>query len=573
MPSTLKRILAVTLFLQTSLALAQPPNTLHGYVLSANGNQVPHATVGINGLTSKKSTDDKGEFVLEMPATMQPGLLVTFYVEGWIVIDPCFNGQRGTVPLPSPQAGTLTIKVARRGDKVLISDSGIRNLLLGIIQEIHARKATSFDSGHALGARYDANSPRFTTVRLTANSRSSVFQPIGEPDIQLLFRSWINKNASSLGITGPDIESAIRSWINAANSDFDRGLGDLYLGKVKEGISLIEKSAANPELRLSAYSLIGTLYSFQNKFAEAENYFQKAIDSGGDLDPDLFDDLSTALALQGKSSEAKKAVMEAIRLIQSNHGIMTARGSEYLTDLSHIEVDLGEMDHALQFAFGARSIGRDTLPPGDPERVRQMVNLVVIYAKKGQTSEAERVVQDEVNDILGKSGQPSERVREVAYYLAGTRLKNGRLAEAEKDIKMGDQMGTGSESSLALHNELGVAYMNAGSLQHAKSVFAEILGDEHKFITAYSNGALQYAVMINAGEVDYRLQDYESAAHRFAAAAALSERKINGIGLDRAWRLQGDCFFKLGKKQEADELYQKAYERSGITHFKPQDIK
>jgi hypothetical protein len=78
--------------------------------------------VDIDGIDVGVATD-KGAFSFDVPP-FKVGFPYTFHVAGWVILDPCVLA-RGRLYLPDPDAEKVTLKVARPGDKSLLSANSI----------------------------------------------------------------------------------------------------------------------------------------------------------------------------------------------------------------------------------------------------------------------------------------------------------------------------------------------------------------------------------------------------------------------------------------------------------------
>src|SRR5579871_5575365 len=112
--------LALLVTLLCSPIAGQETKLLKGFVRTYKDHQpVPFTEIGVHGVTFLK-TSKQGDFTLHIPARMRIGYVITFEVDGWIVIQPSYNGVQGSVPLPDPDAGDIILLVAKRGDKIAL---------------------------------------------------------------------------------------------------------------------------------------------------------------------------------------------------------------------------------------------------------------------------------------------------------------------------------------------------------------------------------------------------------------------------------------------------------------------
>lgn len=301
----LRRGLVLISILLASLASAQQTRVLKGLVQTIKSHQAVVATkVGIHGVVFQK-TSNEGDFALSIPAEMQAGYPITFYVEGWVIVQPSYNGVDGMVPLPADKTGDVILLVAKPGEKaVLLDGANVKGMLLGATHGFE----------------------KLRDLRQQGLIRPG--NPEMSPDDERIvakqyFQAWLDDRSAAIGISEADIDAAISSWTDHATTGLDRGLGLLYAGKIKEAINQLESSIPEHQSQESDSAGVQALsfaYSLLGDYAHAATLLNKTIDKTGHRDPTFMLHLGHVLILDKKPYEADQIFKEANALRRINGG-------------------------------------------------------------------------------------------------------------------------------------------------------------------------------------------------------------------------------------------------------------
>lgn len=311
-----RQVLYCSLLLGTvcQFAAGQETKVLKGFVKTYK-DQIPVAgvDVGIHGRAFFK-TSKQGDFTLHIPAQMRTGFVVTFEVSNWIVIQPSYNGIRGSVPLPDPDAGDIILLVAKRGERAaLLSDAGIETMILGATAEFENLRQRS--------------EARVATPNLLYQPARAVIHQGSDPrDAAAIakeyFDAWLDRTAQQLDIDRAEIEAAISFWREGAKSDLDQGLGFLYSGEIDAAISELLHVTANDHiprsLRAAAYQAVGFGYALEGDYPAAAKMLQEGFDQTGDHN--FLIHIGSVLLLDNRPEEAQ-TVMERARQIMEINGV------------------------------------------------------------------------------------------------------------------------------------------------------------------------------------------------------------------------------------------------------------
>lgn len=297
-------------FLCVSLVHSQATRKLHGSVEKLDDKQgVPFADFGIRNINSGQ-TNSNGEYSIPVLAKMQPGFILDFYVTGWIIYSPNNDGVNGRVPFIDFDTYRYRLIVVKPGDKMLLSDTGIQNLLLGATADFR-RLSASYVS---------ATRPRIAPEAVSLRQELTVSPVSREEPRSALFSRWLMERSKYVGFSFEELTDAVGRWAAQVKSSFDQGLVGLYQGNTESAISLFRKAESDPQARPTSLKATAFAYGMQHDWAKAAIYLQTAIKEGTQKDPHLYNNLATVFEFDGKLDQARRAREKANKLVRENVG-------------------------------------------------------------------------------------------------------------------------------------------------------------------------------------------------------------------------------------------------------------
>jgi tetratricopeptide (TPR) repeat protein len=304
--------------LDNACLIAQSKQPLNGYVQQkTTGQPLPRINLGIHNIDAGTANPD-GEFRLNVPASLKPGFPIVFYVDGWIVFSPNYNGEYGAVPFPGFDAPPIKLIVVRPRNPILRSEAGIHTLLLGATTQFNRLSAEAIGTGSRESAQ------QFLPVNLASFQADQTSDSYGRA--KAAFKFWLARQSKMLGFTEEELADAIASWADKRKTPFDEGLSFLYLGRVDDALSLLSKikteAADTTLLRTIAFG-----YGLQKDWAASAKLLREAI-AKNKVDPSLYSSLGHVLELDGKEQEASEAFAEAQRLKKENLGMSGSMASQ-----------------------------------------------------------------------------------------------------------------------------------------------------------------------------------------------------------------------------------------------------
>jgi tetratricopeptide (TPR) repeat protein len=151
------------------------------------------------------------------------------------------------------------------------------------------------------------------------------------------------------------------------------GLAQVQLGELDAARKNLEKAVALNQNNYAAFDLLGNLYRKQKNFARAMEYYEAAIDVGGDFASSSHYNQGMLYKEMGKPTEAMKALERALTL--------KPMWAEAYSSLGLIQAELGRFDLAEQTLVKATAI--------DANNEEALFNLARVYQLKGDYRQAE----------------------------------------------------------------------------------------------------------------------------------------------------------------------------------------
>lgn len=249
-----------------------------------------------------------------MPPTATVGFPIIFFVKNWIVIDPVTQGEFGRIPLPPPTEGPLRIWVARKGDRIILSSTGIRYLLLSASGNFKRLRVLDRSAVHSS-----------TLVPVTSSSHGQALYVNHAAFVQRhpsyassFFSLWSEETALDLGFTPDEFHAAILSWSKLSTSSLDRGLAALYFGRTQDATFNFTRAASDAQEPIAALRSAAFAYALEQDYARSELLLNQVIERSGRLDPQSFRNLGYVFTLDGKSIQAQEQFDKASQLDRQN---------------------------------------------------------------------------------------------------------------------------------------------------------------------------------------------------------------------------------------------------------------
>jgi tetratricopeptide (TPR) repeat protein len=387
-------------------------------------------------------TTDSGEFTIALPDKFKVGFPITFEVDQWIIMDPFVN-DRGRTYLPNPEAETISIKVVRKGDKLLLSAPSIQKLvekkqstlelqpfvkggpvssLSGSEPPVSAddsRKFLAYARSTMAVRRHQhggqgaglLNSPILAVIVGTAYSSmipvnlSDVHAPELNADPESGPADFLSKEASELGFTVQELEAAINEWTRTAKDPYARGLSALNAKRYPAAIKYFQESINSSGTNLfEKYLFLAKSEYSEGSYRDAEAALKK-IAASQSKDPIALNYLGVVLLAQAKYAEAEPPLVQALAISrQVGDRSMEART---LINIGEVYRGLAQYDRALEVYQQALAISRQVGSRASEGTI--LNNIGEVYRNRRQYDQAlSSYVQgveasDEGGDLAGEA--------------------------------------------------------------------------------------------------------------------------------------------------------------------------
>jgi tetratricopeptide (TPR) repeat protein len=373
------------------------------------------------------------------------------------------------------------------------------------------------------------------------------------------------------------------------NADWNaKGLSLQALGRHDDALACFDRSLALAQSH-QAWNNKGVAYMRLRRWAEAVDCFDRAIALENDDHPWI--NKSGALLRMGRKQDALSAAEAALERNPASHGGWANTGAALLA-LGRHEEALTALDRALAIDAGAeetwatkvavlQQLGRveQALAAADeclsihPAFAIGWANKGYCLSGLGRHEEAlacfERALSLDgtlVNAWAGKrsAAKALGRTAEVMAALdrelelepehGPTWLDKGReLVEAKRWQEALACMESATrfepEWPLAWTN-LGLCLLSLNRLEDAEAAYRKALALNPEFTAA----------ALTRGDILRRLSRWEEAVACFDAAIAAGRDRSSAARMGAAWFYRGDCLHRLGRRDEAQRSYAKAFE-------------
>lgn len=184
-----------------------------------------------------------------------------------------------------------------------------------------------------------------------------------------------------------------------------------------EALKLLSEAANSHETELvKIYRAQGDAKYYQGRYSEAIPFYEKAYVLNPD-DPEIMNDLATALHFAGKYAEALGFFKSSLEARERKHGPDHPNVATGLNNLALLLMDQGKYAEAEPLYKRALEIKEKALGPDHPSVATGLNNLAELYRAQGKYAEAEPLYQRalEIEEKALGSDHPS-----LAMGLGGT---------------------------------------------------------------------------------------------------------------------------------------------------------
>ncbi|KAH6702778.1 hypothetical protein BKA61DRAFT_740375 [Leptodontidium sp. MPI-SDFR-AT-0119] len=425
-----------------------------------------------------------------------------------------------------------------------------------------------------------------TKDELSFDSAVRVLSSHGLVEMAMSSQEWLESK-------GYSIHGCVHSWtIHALNQEWNYDLAKLALKFV--GAHVPEEENGQPWLiqrrllqhagrclQMMLNSLVpdddiawechqlGLLYAHQDKLAEAEQMYQRALQGCEKAwGPDHTSTLSTVnnlgilYANQGKLVEAEQMYQRALQGKEKAWGPDHTSTLSTVNNLAALYANQGKLAEAEQMYQRALQGKETAWGPEHTSTLDTVNNLGNLYADQGKLAEAEQMYQRALQGREKAWGPEHTSTLDTVNNLGLLYADQDKLAEAEQMYQRALQgrekaWGPDHTSTLDTVHNLGILYANQGKLVEAEQMYQRALqgkekawGPDHtSTLSTVNNLGLLYA---DQGKLAEAEQMYERALQGFEKAWGPDHTST----LDTVHNL-GNLYKNQGKLAEAEQMYQR----------------
>ncbi|HEV2500876.1 MAG TPA: tetratricopeptide repeat protein [Terriglobia bacterium] len=549
------------LLLSRPVAHASPQAlSVSGAVRTADDEPVKQTIVRVQNGGGDKTTDS-GEFTIALPKQFKIGFPIKFEVDQWIIIDPFVN-DRGRTYLPNPEAETISIKVVRKGDKLLLSGPSIQKLVEkkqstlelqpvvkgGPVSSLsgsespasadnslslppHARSTMAHHNGEQ-----DASRPEFAALinnlglavvaetafsgKIPVNlsnvsARELGADPESHPD------DFLSKEASELGFTVQELDAAVNQWTRTATDPYSRGLSALNAKRYPEARKYLQESITSSRTDLpKKYFFLAKAEYLEGSFRDSEAALAK-IGASRSQDPIVLNYLGVVLLAQAKYTEAEPPLERALAISR----------------------DVGDRAAEARTLINIGEVFRGTAQDGRALEVYQQA-LAISRQVGGHASEG--TILNNIGELYRGHGQYDQALK---FYEQGI----------EASREGGDLSGEGRTL-----NNIGFLYRTQAQYSQAVAYYQQALAIDREA----GDRAAERTILGNMGFVFRALGAYDESLDAYRQALAMSREQgdrasevklLIFIGFD--YQLQRQFARALEVYQQALPISREAHDR------------
>jgi len=241
------------------------------------------------------------------------------------------------------------------------------------------------------------------------------------------------------------------------------------------------------EAILDAILLLGNLYNNQDKLAEAEKMYERALRGKEEaLGPkhtstlDTVNNLGSLYKGQGKLAEAEKMYERALRGKEEALGPKHTSTLTTVNNLGNLYIDQDKLAEAEKMYERALRGKEEALGPKHTSTLTTINNLGLLYAGQGKLAEAEKMYERALRGYE-EALDPKHTLTLTTVNNLGLLYTNqGKLAEAKKMYERAlrgyeEALGPKHTSTLTTINNLGLLYASQGKLAEAEKMYERAL--------------------------------------------------------------------------------------------------
>ncbi|KAM0124186.1 hypothetical protein ACHAO1_011111 [Botrytis cinerea] len=402
---------------------------------------------------------------------------------------------------------------------------------------------------------------------------------------------------------GYSVHSCVHSWIVfVLNKEWDKSLAHVALTCVASEVPgtnekywwltqrrllqhairqdfFIEDAKVDIDRLYWEFDNLGNLYSNQDKLAEAEVMYRRALEGCEKaLGPDHTSTLGTVNNLgalysdQGKLAEAEVMYLRALegyeKVLEPDH----TSTLETVNNLGTLYSDQGKLAKAEVMYRRALEGKEKALGPDHTSTLGTVHNLGDLYSDQGKLVEAEVMYLRALEGYEKALGPDHTSTLHTVHNLGDLYSDQGKLVEAEKMYLRALEgyekaLGPDHTSTLGTVHNLGILYKNQGKLVEAEKMYLRALEGYEKALGPDHTSTLH--TVHNLGDL-YSDQGKLVEAEKMYCRALKGYEKALGLELVSSYLPAlhnmfafGDLFSKTDRKDMAREMYNRAL--SGYT--------
>ena len=329
--------------------------------------------------------------------------------------------------------------------------------------EVRVRAEKSYAAGLLLYQNSD-NSVAKTAIPVLEKSLQD-FQSIGDVHGQAAVLYGLGATNQKLGLNdnvAKELEESARLFVEAGSqmeaaqvlealAGFQQSQGATADAEAtyRKALDTSSKAMGTEDFEYARISIgLGRALLAQRKYEEAQPYFERAIaireKTFGPNSRELADALQSygvTLHDEKKYAEAEKIYKRAID-IRTRIPAQDARDGDAATlatvinNLAVLYDDQNQTDQALKYYLESLRIRETALPPGHPDKIGTIDNLVRLYKDAKKNAEVEALDREALADVIkSEKGEDSKEVAHRLDVLAFFLVDEAKFDEALKDFE------------------------------------------------------------------------------------------------------------------------------------------
>lgn len=492
------------------------------------------------GGSSPRPTNSQGHARIPLASETKPNeeveLLITSPPNKLVFISP-WNSRVRVPPFTNSSANSVTIVLAERGIKDLLTDERALNAIANIV-----------------GNRWP-------------------LPQILEQSTEMRREAVLNKVAKEFDLKVDELTQALQEWSKKAKDPIERGKAALAAGNYTDAEELLSQSLKlrEREAAESAYSL-GIARFEQGKYPEAAEAFRKAVNLGKD-DADALFGVGISLFQMKKIEEAKPFVSRCLALREKRVGPDHPDTAHARFILGSILAEQGRYADAesqvkhLWLIF-EKSLGLKNIIVCDAFQF-----LADLYEKQKKYAELEQLYKQVLMVVEKQPDPDNDAIADLLDSVSQLYIKQGKHAEAKPLLERALKIS--KESDIYAHRklyDLAEVYRALGEYSKAEPLYKSALKlapDAFPF-----DGDLETVrVLLGLADLYHEQGDPAKAEPLYKRALGIAEQKIGKEEPVVASVLEHYVVMlrKLNRSKETAEYEERAKKIREILARKPED--